>query len=239
MRARRQLEHSDTEHTLGYAIATAGLGLGIVLSLAWGFVGACVLVSERHRIDPPAPVATLLEPQRQLSTQGSSSSPPGPTPTWVAPRLTRTASVGSIAVVDVGLSVSSLAEELRNQGAQAAKAGKTLLVMTTTTACNRCRGVDGSLRDPSMQVALARVLLVRVDREAFEEDSERLHIPTDRFPGFFLLSPNGTPRDGIDGGEWDDDIAANIAPVLGAFVRGKYKLRRQGFHRAPGFEITL
>ena len=39
--------------------------------------------------------------------------------------------------------------------------------------------------------------------------------------------------DGINGGEWDDDIAINIAPVLGPFVRGTYAKRRSPWKKLP------
>src|SRR5205823_14047509 len=65
-------------------------------------------------------------------------------------------------------------------------------------------------------------IFVRVDREPFEEDLAELEIPSKPLPGFFLLDSNLRVTDGINGGEWEDDIAANIAPVLGPFVRGAY-----------------
>ena len=43
----------------------------------------------------------------------------------------------------------------------------------------------------------------------------------------------------IHGGEWDDDIPPNIAPVLGAFVRGKYGTRRYPWQPLPGSGMRL
>jgi hypothetical protein len=237
--ARRKLEGSEGRRPVGHWLATAGLALGVLMTLAWGFVGAYVFITDRHRADPQPPEATLREPREPLPRPGTSASPSDATPTWMPPRMTHVETVGTIRVVDIGLSVSSLANELAQQRAQATKAGETLMVMTTAVTCDPCRGVDGALRDPRMKAALARVRLARVDRDAFEEDLDRLHIPTDRFPGFFLLSPDLTPNDGVDGGEWDEDVAANIAPVLGAFARGTYRVRRQRFHTVPSFGITL
>jgi hypothetical protein len=111
--------------------------------------------------------------------------------------------------------------------------------MTTRAACEPCRGVDESLRDPRIQAALAGVRLVRVDIEVFHEDLDALRIPSDRIPGFFLLAPDLNPRDGVDGGEWDDDIPVNIAPVLGAFVRGAYSSRREPWKPLPASGVTL
>jgi hypothetical protein len=90
-----------------------------------------------------------------------------------------------------------------------------------------------------MQTALAGVRLVRVDGILFHEDLDALRVPHDDIPGFFLLAPDLTPRDGIDGGEWGDDIAPNIAPVLGAFVRGKYAVRRSPWTPLPPSGVSL
>ena len=77
------------------------------------------------------------------------------------------------------------------------------------------------------QEALADVRLVRIDLHVFRDELAGLKMATDLYPGFFLLGPDMRPRDGIHGGEWDEDIARNIAPVLSAFVKGKYTQRRQ------------
>jgi hypothetical protein len=207
--------------------------------LTWCFVGAFLLITSRH-------VADDLTSKTHETASGRTFLPwPWPKQTtrlpsaWLPPRATRVEKNGSITVVDVGLSVSSLAHEFAHQRAEAAAADETLLVMTTATACDPCRGVDEALRDPRLQSALGHVRLVRVDCQAFDDDLAALRVPTDRFPGFFLLASDLTPRDGIDGGEWDDDVAANIAPVLGAFVRNKYVVRRQGFRPVPAPVITL
>jgi hypothetical protein len=68
--------------------------------------------------------------------------------------------------------------------------------------------------------------LVRVDLNVFGDELKQLRMPTNLYPAFFLLGPDNRPIDAVHGGEWDDDVAENIAPVLGAFVRGEYKKRR-------------
>jgi hypothetical protein len=132
-----------------------------------------------------------------------------------------------------------LSDELAKQRAEALAAGEHLLVMTTKDACNPCRGVDRALKDPLLQTALTKTRIVRVDVDVFRDDLDALHIPSKRIPGFYLLSPDLTPSDGIDGGEWDDDIPPNIAPVLGAFMRGVYKTRRQAWQPIPATGISL
>jgi hypothetical protein len=65
----------------------------------------------------------------------------------------------------------------------------------------------------------------------FDEELTQLKLPHDVYPAFYLLDARLRPLDSIHGGEWDDDIAENIAPVLGAFVQGNYRNRR--YHSSP------
>jgi hypothetical protein len=133
---------------------------------------------------------------------------------------------GTIAVVDVGVAESALADALRTQQQLARDRGQTVVVMLTGRRCRPCRGVDEALSDPAMQVALDGVRLLRVDIEVFREEIDELGMPRDVYPSFFLLGPDLSPRDAIHGGEWGADVADNIAPVIGAFVRGTYATRR-------------
>jgi len=102
--------------------------------------------------------------------------------------------------------------------------------MTTREGCEPCNGVMQSLADPKMQTALEKIRIVRVDVAVFGQELGQMHYEIDKIPGFFLVTPDGSPRDGINGGEWGQDVAANIAPVMGPFVRGEYKHRKQPFH---------
>jgi hypothetical protein len=133
---------------------------------------------------------------------------------------------GVIEVVDVGVTSGALEDVLRTHYAIAAAKGQKLLVMTTGRRCTPCAGVDDALSHPLMQQALRDVRLVRVDLDVFGEELGKLRMPTRLYPGFFLLGEDILPIDAVHGGEWDDDIAENIAPVLGSFVRGEYKKRR-------------
>jgi hypothetical protein len=164
------------------------------------------------------------EPAEQPSKPTNASGGDKPVPS--VPDDTRMETRGGIDVVDVGLSSPSLDKALRAQHLLARAKRQTLLVMTTGADCAPCRGVARSLDDPLMQQALSGVRLVRVDLKAFKEELTELRMPTSLYPAFFLVGDDLTPLDGVHGGEWDDDIAANIAPVLGPFLRGEYKQRR-------------
>jgi thioredoxin-like negative regulator of GroEL len=129
-------------------------------------------------------------------------------------------------VVDVGIASGSLADTLRQQVLLARAKDQRMVVMLTGRRCSPCRGIDEALSDPLMQQALSRVRLVRVDLDAFGDELAALDIPTGLYPAFFLLDAELRPVDAIHGGEWDEDVAENIAPVLGAFLRGEYRKRR-------------
>ena len=243
--ARREIERSRSR-LAGYALATVAMALGVVLTMAWG--GAIATwawaQSYRERVAPieeapPIPGRPAARPPAAAPPAAAAPAPPASIVGPGAPRTTKLKREGNVTVVDIGVSASSLSEELAKQRAEASGAGETMVVMTTAARCDPCRGVDQSIRDPLLQTALAKIRLVRVDIEVFREDLDALRIPHSRFPGFFLLAPDLTPRDGIDGGEWDDDIPRNIAPVLGAFVRGRYATRRKDWQPLPGSGIRL
>jgi hypothetical protein len=139
---------------------------------------------------------------------------------------TRTVMRGTIEVVDVGVSSASLPEVLLAQRIVADTKQQTLLLMITGRRCRPCDGVDASLDHPLMQEALQGVRLVRVDLEVFKDELKRMHMPTSLYPAFFLLSDDLRPYDAVHGGEWDEDVAKNIAPVLGSFIRGELRRRR-------------
>lgn len=237
--ARREIEREGGRRA-AYAMATAGLVLGVVMTPVWGaglsyFAWTRIYRGDVARSAAIAPAVPVAPP---------APDPPAavvaPTlPLVLAPAHTQVDRAGRITVVDLGRATASLADELPRQRAAATTAGDRLVLMTITGGCAPCRGVDEALRDPLMQTALSRVRLVRVDAEVFHEDLEALRIPHARVPGFFLLAPDLSPRDGIDGGEWDADVPPNMAPVLGAFVRGQYAARREAWRPLPGSGMAL
>jgi hypothetical protein len=104
--------------------------------------------------------------------------------------------------------------------------GKTALVVTSTKRCKPCREFEAQLADPRMLVALHNVQLIRIDAEEFEEELAPLRMDADTVPWFFKLDSALRAKDGISAAEWDDNHAGSIAPVLRAFVDGKYGARR-------------
>jgi hypothetical protein len=215
--------------------AAAGILTGV---LAIGFfAGEVALYLTLVR---PQRAAAAIGPKGQdpaaavpSSTDDDSSNGAGTTPAEPPSGASAVTTVGHITVVDVALGVASLSNELRRQHAEATANGEKLLLETTATGCPQCQGIASSLPDPRMQSALDHVRLVRVDRDPFEEDLAELEIPSRPLPGFFLLDSDLRVTDAINGGEWDEDIAVNIAPVIGPFVRGTYAKRRSPWKKLP------
>ncbi|WP_437594544.1 DUF4190 domain-containing protein [Sorangium sp. So ce1000] len=243
--ARREIEQAPAVRR-GYALASVGLSLGVLLTLCWSSaIGFGIWMWKTNHSGETASTLPEGEASPEPASTASPSMPPPDAPPPAAqqggnaPAHTTHRRVGGVSIVDIGVDVSVLSEELAKQRAEAYAQGEKVLVMTTSDPCEPCRGVDRALSDPLMQTALRSVRLVRVDIDLFKEDLDQIKMPRRLYPGFFLLSPDLSPQDGINGGEWDDDIARNIAPVLGAFVRGQYTTRRQPWHPLPGSGMRL
>ncbi len=143
-------------------------------------------------------------------------------------------------LVDFGIDEGKTLRELVGaERAAASKEGQTLLMMATRHGSTLLKDFDASLPDPLMQEALAKVRLVRVDSAYFEVELVEMGVPTESYPWFLVMGGDLVPRDGINGGEWGDDVARNIAPVLGPFVRGTYKKRREMWKPPPSKGVQL
>ncbi|WP_437564676.1 DUF4190 domain-containing protein [Sorangium sp. So ce542] len=243
--ARREIERAP-EARRGHGLASVGLSLGVLLTLCWSSaIGFGVWMWRTHSGGETTAALGEGEASPEPASAASPAAPlpdvppPAAQPGGSVPQRTTHRRIGGLSIVDIGVDVSTLSEELAKQRAEAHAQGEKVLVMTTSDPCEPCRGVDRALGDPLMQTALRSVRLVRVDIDVFKEDLDQIKMPRRLYPGFFLLSPDLTPQDGINGGEWDDDIARNIAPVLGAFVRGQYTTRRQPWHPLPGSGMRL
>ncbi len=201
----------------GRGLATAAILLGGVNVMVTVVAAAIGLLWLSDRAGPwqDTPEATLADPSAQEL--------PGPRP--VSKPVAET-QVGEITVVDVNRSIPSLGAELERQRKVAEERGERLLLWLVVPECAPCQGVETALHDPRMQEALQKVRLVRLNAADFQIELHRMHVPTHAIPGFALLGKNGRPVDYVHGGEWDADIAQNIAPVLGGFIRGNYIDRR-------------
>jgi hypothetical protein len=180
-------------------------------------------VEKKHDFDEPGTIdAPLPIPHEPQNPQGS------------VPKKTAAKHVGQVDVVTIGSAEASLRGALAEQAKQAKTHDKQILVMTVDDGCKPCEGFLKSVDTPLMQEALAPMVVVIVDTNVFTEELKQLKMETTTKPWFYLVSSDFSPRDGINGGEWGEDIAENIAPVMGPFVRGQYKNRKNPFKPQPG-----
>jgi hypothetical protein len=238
--------HSDIERSqgrlTGKALASTGIGLGIA-NLVFSVVGVAALIALAVRPDPlpasgprPLPPSHPTFPAPGLAPTPSPS--PGPSPSIVPPQAqlepqlpSLPPRVGKIAVVEASVGAEGLESQLRKQVAETAKSGEHVVLWTVVPDCEPCAAVGRALGDPRMQRALANVRLVRADVMSFARELQNLGVPVDETPGFALVDAQGRALDYIHGGEWDADIPANIAPILGKFVRRDLKPRRHPWAR--------
>jgi hypothetical protein len=223
----------------GQGLAIAGVALGVVHLLALTLGLAAVFVFSAH---PPAffthpptrpPRSTTFLPPKAPAT--ASSSPSSGERAGAATRepATKTTLLGKLTLVDPGAEVAALSPLLAAQQRLAQSEHQKLVLWVTAADCMPCNGVSVSLGNRRVQEALAGARFLRVDAADFHIELAKIGVPIDVMPGFALIGSDGSPLDYVNGGEWDADIPENIAPVLGSFVRGTYRTRRNPWRGPP------
>jgi hypothetical protein len=192
----------------GGGYATAGIILGTIGStifFGWAGLVAYSMLSPSTNLTrtPVVPVAAA-PPARSV--------PPGQD------------AHGSI--IELHRAAGALRTQLMTQASSAAHAGEDVLVETSVASCDPCSEIERAVTDPAVLSALAKVRLLRIDVGEFRSELAGLRMNEPTVPWFYLLDARGQPRDAISADEWDDNIAENIAPVLGAFVHGRLQPRR-------------
>jgi len=216
----------------GRGLATAAIALG-ALNVCLTVIGVAVGITYLARPavgasgGTPTSTAPVWSPPR-VSTPPAKRASKAPPPARASREVgSRVTVLGELTLADIS---GDFEAELGNQRTQASAAGETLVLWLVVPNCKPCDGVAAALTSKEVQKALSKVRLVRVDRDDFQPELDRLGIPTEKIPGFVLLDARGHARDFIHGGEWDADIASNIAPVLGKFAHGGYGKRRHPWH---------
>jgi hypothetical protein len=237
----------------GRGLAIAALVASGVLTVGYAVAATVVVMQEleKRRVAAVREEDRWAEKQRERDAEEAGRKaaeaeklktatpllPPGfldpSSPQGAVPKATRVVMVGKVPVVDIGVEEPSLSAAFLRESETAKRDGKEIMVMLGRSGCAPCDGMMRSLEDPLMQDALSGTRLVRVDIQVFQEDLAKLSYPTGRIPGFFLIRSDAMPRDGIDGGEWGDDVATNIAPVLKPFTRGTFKKRKREWRPLP------
>jgi hypothetical protein len=230
------------QHGSGLAIAGIVLGVLHLVALVVGFAVLFTLAASKSAATAFPTPAPAFTPTPVPTTSGTApaakvADEPGAASRESGTRLTR---FGGLTLIDPGTDEPALAPLLESELAEATDARETLVLFLTTPDCAPCTGVSISLASQRMQTALHGVRLLRIDARDYQVDLARRGFPIDVMPGFALIGPRGEPSDYVNGGEWDADIPENIAPVLGSFVRGTYRQRRNPWRSVPrGNETAL
>jgi hypothetical protein len=202
----------------GSGLATTGIVLGTLGSLlftCWvGFlVYAGFHTSKSITVSSPPPAMPALPP----TTAHKPVIPPGG---W-----------GRIHVTELHPSASeTLRDQLAAEVKAAKAAGETVLVETIAPSCAACDEITRAMPDPALQSLLSTVRIVHVDIDEYDMMSSALGLNEPDLPWFYVIDAKGDARDGISADEWDDNDAANIAPVLDAFLHGRLRTRREPWH---------
>lgn len=101
-------------------------------------------------------------------------------------------------------------------------AGRTPIVYFWADWCGPCKEFKSSLSDPLMQDALNNVTLIMLDTDV--DDTKEKHgeaFGVSGIPAFVKVDKEGNFVDIVDGGAWEENIPANMAPVLKAFIAGE------------------
>jgi hypothetical protein len=203
----------------GTGMATAGVVMGSIGSLVFAVMVGFAMISYFKLKAAVATIPTALPP---IPASPTPAAPP-PTPPLVPP-----GGWGRIHVVVLHPSAAkTLRAQLADEARAAKTAGETVLVETIAPSCAACAEISRAMPEPEMQVALANVRVVHVDVDEFGPEASSLHVTTPSLPWFYLVDTHGEPRDGISADEWDDNEAAEIAPVIEAFVGRKLAKRRK------------
>lgn len=221
----------------GSSLALVGIVLGSVnVASAVIALGVALAVILRPT---PASGPTIAAPAVTARAPAPASSSGAPTESVSRESGIRETVVGAVRLIDIRQPELAFRQVLQKQQREATTQHERLLLFVVSSNCLPCNGVTLALNDRKMQAALAGVRVVRLDVAEFGPELAALGIPTETVPGFVLFEGDLRPSDYVHGGEWDADIAENIAPVLGPFVRGKYTARRHPYRAERPDETAL
>jgi hypothetical protein len=165
-----------------------------------------------------------------FSAIGKGSRPSGPPPYVPPTAYVAPLSAGAIHTVELSRATGSLEAQLVGEIGQGAAAGETTVLYIYSKGATACSEFDAALPDAELQRVLSRVRLVRAEASEFSADLSSLGLSRPSYPWFWRVaqkpkSGGGVALwvgDGISADEWDDNEAANMAPVLESFVNGTY-----------------
>jgi hypothetical protein len=204
----------------GGSLAAWGIATGVLGSIFGMLLMAAVVLSAW--VDSRREATTIpVDPQPAPEVTAPAWAPTAPLPP-PAPAM-----VGAIRVVDLDPTArATFHQQLESEYRRAAGAHQMLILMTSKKKCDVCDEIATSLTDSRMQKALAHVEIVRADVDDFAEELHENGMLEPTLPWFYKIGGSLHPTDAVSAGEWAENVPENMAPVLGSFVAGTLKVRR-------------
>jgi thiol:disulfide interchange protein len=96
-------------------------------------------------------------------------------------------------------------------------------VQFTAVWCGPCRELQACMDDPLMAEAFAQTFIIQINADDFSDKQfAAAGFTLDGIPAFFELDEQGKPTGRVvDGGAWEENIPANMAPVLRKFFNNE------------------
>jgi len=191
------------------------LSIGLLIFYV-AIIGAAVASTPSYTPTYTPPYSTYTIP----TVTATVTAPPGPTALMPMPYT------GSLKVTDLKSGGGSLRTQLALELGSAKDDGYKLLVITASRSCTACDEVFTAFANYTLQRALTKVRVVRIDVDSFPTELAALGLDKAGQPWFFRFDDSMKVIDAISADEWEDNDAINIAPVLKAFMAGTYKKQR-------------
>ncbi|MGH7280856.1 MAG: DUF4190 domain-containing protein [Polyangiaceae bacterium] len=204
-------------------IVLGGLGSLIMVVYAGLMVTGFAMAAHAAKTVPTAPFPTYTPPVFPVPTATATGGTLG------GGAVASTTMHGNVKVVSLGAG-RPLQDQLVDLRTSEIADGRLPIVETTASWCTACKEIEATIDDPLIQKALDNVTLVKVDVDEFGSELSGLKMETNAIPFFYKIDSTARATDAISGDEWDDNTAANEAPVLGPFAKGTLKKRR---HPSP------
>jgi thiol:disulfide interchange protein len=116
-----------------------------------------------------------------------------------------------------------LTAQLQSLAARAKHENLKPFVQFTAVWCGPCRELQACMDDPLMAEAFAKTFIIQINADDFSDKQfAAAGFTLDGIPAFFELDEQGKPTGRVvDGGAWEDNIPANMAPVLRKFFNNE------------------
>lgn len=116
-----------------------------------------------------------------------------------------------------------LGAQLQSLAARAKQEDLKPFVQFTAVWCGPCRDLQASMNDPLMVEAFAKTFIIQINADDFtDKQFAAAGFTLDGIPAFYELDEQGKPTGRlVDGGAWEDNIPANMAPVLRKFFNNE------------------